>query len=89
MFCFRGTKGMKEEDRKKIEQLMADIQCPKDFKCAKSGFERLCMAKDFGHENYLECLEENPSSCIFAFSFGDVYHCECTLRAYLAKKLKK
>ena len=89
MFCIRGTKGMKEEDKKKIEQLMANIQCPKDFKCAESGFERLCMAKDFGHEKYLECLEENPSSCIFALTFGDVYLCECSLRVYLAKKLKK
>ena len=80
---------MKEEDRKKIEQLMEGIQCPKDFKCAESGFEQLCMAKDFGHENYLECLEKNPSSCIYALTLRDVNLCESSLRMYLAKKLKK
>jgi hypothetical protein len=89
MFYIRRTKDMKEEDRKKIEQLMADIQCPKDFKCAESGFERLCKAKDFGHENYLECLEEHPSSCVFALTLDGVNLCECSLRVYLAKKLKK
>ena len=80
---------MKEEDRKKIEQLMGNIECPKDFKCAESGFEQLCMAKDFGHENYLECLEKNPSSCIYSLTLGDVHLCECSLRVYLAKKLNK
>ncbi|MCP4368088.1 MAG: hypothetical protein GY797_08285 [Deltaproteobacteria bacterium] len=80
---------MMEEDRKKIKEIMAGMQCPLDFRCAKSGFERLCKAKDFGLESYLECLEENPYDCNFALPFGHSYFCQCPLRVYLWKKLKK
>lgn len=80
---------MKEEDKKRIEELIAGMQCPKDFKCIDSGFENLCKAKDFGLENYLECLEHNPHGCKFALRFGDGYFCQCPLRVYLNKKLKK
>jgi hypothetical protein len=81
---------MKEQDRMKIEEIMQGMQCPKNFKCADSGFEGLCKAKDFGLETYLECLEENPGNCSFALSFGYSYFfCECPLRVFLGKKLKK
>jgi hypothetical protein len=80
---------MKEEDRKKIEEIMAGMQCPKDFQCSKSGFERLCKAKDFGLKEYLECLEENPRTCPFSVPFGYGHFCQCPLRVYLSKKLKK
>ncbi len=80
---------MKDEDRKKIEEIMAGMQCPKKFKCAEHGFERLCKAKDIGLESYLGCLEENPSSCSFALSFGEGHLCQCPLRVYLFNKLKK
>jgi hypothetical protein len=80
---------VKVEDRKKIEEIMHGMKCPKDFKCAKSGFEHLCSATDFGHEKFLKCLEENPWACSFALSFGHAYLCQCPLRVYLFKKLKK
>ena len=79
---------MKEEDKKKIEEIMWGMKCPKDFQCAKSGFENLCKAKDFGLDNYLECLEENPRACLFALPFGYGYFCQCPLRVFLSKKLK-
>ena len=80
---------MKDGDRKKIEEIMAGMQCPKNFKCSEGGFEHLCKATDFGLENYLNCLEKNPGNCSFALSFGLRYFCQCPLRVYLAKKLKK
>ncbi|MCK4943489.1 MAG: hypothetical protein KAS65_07925 [Candidatus Aminicenantes bacterium] len=80
---------MKDENRKKIKEIIAGMQCPKNFKCAEKGFELLCRAKDFGLENYLECLEEKLWACSFALSFGSGYLCQCPLRVYLAKKLKK
>jgi len=79
---------MEEKDRKKVEEIVAGMQCSKNFKCAESGFEHLCRSRDFGVENYLECLEKNSSSCPFALSFGYVYLCQCQLRVYLAKKVK-
>jgi len=80
---------MKAEDRKKIDEIMAGMECPKDFKCADGGFERLCRARDFGLDNYLECLEQAPSQCAFALPFGDTHYCLCPLRVYLGKKLGK
>ena len=80
---------MKKEDKRKLEEIMAGVQCPKGFKCAEHGFERLCKAKDFGLESFLECLEENPQLCHFNQPFGDRYLCQCPLRVYLGKKLKK
>jgi len=80
---------MKEEDKKRIEELIAGMQCPKDFKCINSSLEGLCKVKDFGLENYIECLEHDPRACKFALRFGGGYFCCCPLRVYLTKKLKK
>ena len=80
---------MKPEDKKQIEELMQGIQCPKNFKCADNGFERLCEAVDIGLESFIQCREKNPSTCAFSMPFGNNYFCSCPLRVYLLKKLKK
>jgi hypothetical protein len=80
---------MKDEDRKKIEEILDRMICPKNFKCADSGFEQLCKARYIGLENYLDCLEGNPSACVFALPFGSGYLCHCPLRVYLSRELKK
>jgi len=82
-------KVLKVEYRKKIEKIMAGMQCPKNFICVENGFEHLCSAKDFGLKKYLLCLEENPAACSFAFPFGNGHVCECPLRVYICKKLKR
>jgi hypothetical protein len=79
---------MKEADRKKVEEIMAGMKCPHDFKCAEAGFEHLCKAKSIGPDGFLECLDENHASCAFAYSFGEVPLCLCPLRVYMAKKFK-
>jgi hypothetical protein len=80
---------MEQDHKKQIEEIIGKIECPKDFKCYKSGFDNLCLAKDIGIESFLECLERNPQKCKFSFSFGLSYFCQCPLRVYIAKKLKK
>ena len=85
----RLKKDMKEEERKKIEQLMGEIQCPKDFKCVKENFDRLCQVKKFGNDEQLECLEINPSHCPFAVRFTYRNICICQMRMYIFQKLKK
>ena len=77
---------MNEEEKKKIEEILEGLKCPKDFRCAQSGFERLCKARDIGLKSLLDCLEENPATCKFALSFGYGYFCQCPIRVYLAKK---
>jgi hypothetical protein len=78
-----------EELEKGIAEIIGDLKCSKDFKCYRSGFENLCKAKDFGAELFLECLEENPEECKFSSHWKTFWLCDCPLRVYIAKKLKK
>ena len=80
---------MKIEFSEKIREIMGEMQCPKNFKCAESGFEELCKAKDIGFESHLECLESNSWDCKFSDNFGFAYFCNCPLRVYIAKELGK
>jgi hypothetical protein len=80
---------MKEEDRKKLEQLMGEIQCPKDFKCVKENFGSLCQVRKSGNDEHLECLEINPSLCPFAVPFTYRHICICQMRMYIIQKLNK
>jgi hypothetical protein len=80
---------LKDEDLEKIEAIIGKMSCPKMFKCADSGFEKLCKARDFGVESYLDCLDEKSSECPFALPFGEGYLCQCPLRVFLAKKHNK
>ena len=78
-----------DEIRKEISEIIGRMKCPKGFECAESGFERLCRARYCGLDKYLECLEDIPSRCAFAFPFGNRHFCKCSLRVYIAKNLKK
>ena len=79
---------MTDDIDKEIESIIGKMKCPKDFRCYKSGVKMLCKARDFGIENYLECLEEKPHECKFAMSFGTLFICKCPLRYYLVKNYK-
>jgi len=79
---------MEEEHKKKIEEIIEEMSCPKNFKCAESGFEKLCKAKDNGMEEFVDCLDDNARRCTFAIPFGDGHFCKCPLRVYLSKELK-
>jgi hypothetical protein len=50
---------MEEKVRKTIDEIMGQLQCPENFKCAESELEVLCKAKRIGLESYLECLEHD------------------------------
>jgi hypothetical protein len=74
---------------REIDEIIAGLKCQKDFICYTSGLKKLCRAKDIGIESFLECLEKKPKSCQFSFAFGLMHLCQCPLRVYLHKKLKK
>lgn len=80
---------MQQDSDKQIEEIIGQMKCPKDFRCWKSGLAVLCKARDIGQESFLECLEENPQECKFSLSFGYSYFCQCPLRVYIAKELKR
>jgi hypothetical protein len=77
---------MKEE----IEKIAGKIKCPKNFVCYKSGFENLCQVKDVGLDQHLLCLEEHSQiKCPYSVPFGRKIYCDCPLRVYICKRLKK
>ena len=76
---------MNEDVRKEIEEIIGKMKCPKDFICYRSGFEKLCEARDFGIEDYLECMEPEPTNCKFSLAYGTLFLCKCPLRYYLAR----
>ncbi len=79
---------MDEEKLKEIQTIMGDMTCTKGFKCAASGFQKICKAGDHGVEDVLLCLEEDHVSCKFVVPYGENHYCRCPLRVHLAKKLK-
>jgi hypothetical protein len=79
---------MNQQYEREIEEIIGEMKCRKDFVCYKSGLEVLCRAKDIGAESFLLCLEKKPLGCKF-LSIKRGYVCECPLRIYIAKKLKK
>jgi hypothetical protein len=78
-----------QEHLKIIADIIDGITCPKNFQCYRMGFRDLCEAKDFGLSEHLECLEKNPEGCKFSVPYGSRCLCQCPLRIYIAKKLKK
>ena len=80
---------METDHNEDIEEIIAQMQCPKDFQCYKSGFEVLSKTKDIGLSSYVQCLEENVFACQFSVRFGSINFCSCPLRVYIAKDLKK
>ena len=77
-----------DEQRERIEEIMASMQCSEDFKCFKSSFENICKAKDKGSVEYANCLEDAHVYCEYKLKFGSGILCKCPLRVYVAKNLK-
>ena len=81
---------MDKETRKQIDKMIGQMQCPKNFQCADAGLEELCKAENIGLEHYLECGEDDAPSCKFSLTFGNsAYYCQCPLRVYISKKLRR
>jgi hypothetical protein len=80
---------LQEDMQKDIEEIIEGLTCPKDFICYKSEFKKLCRVKDIGMESFLICSKNNLLECRFSIYFGDLYFCQCPLRFYIAKNLKK
>ena len=78
-----------EKQKKRIEEIMAQMECEKDFSCHKSGFENICKATDWGQPNYVDCMESTTAICRYKVPFGDGVFCSCPLRVFVAKELKK
>jgi hypothetical protein len=80
---------VKQELEERLKEDIGHLICPKLFKCHAQGFENVCKAQDAGLETFIVCLEKHPNDCQFSLPFGHIFLCECPLRVYIAKKLKK
>lgn len=78
-----------EDWKSAIEELINGLECPKDFVCYKSGLQQLSKTRDIGLETFLICLENHANTCKFSVPFAELFFCQCPLRVYMAKKLKK
>jgi hypothetical protein len=77
---------MEAEQKRRIEEIMAGMQCSKGFERCKDGLGNLCKAKDRGVPGYVDCLE-NGVLCEFRLPYGDGAFCKCGVRVYIAKEL--
>jgi hypothetical protein len=78
---------LRDNQIKRIEKIMASMECSKDFKCYKSGFEDVCKAKDDGLDGYANCSEGANVPCEFKVHYAYRVLCRCPLRVYAAKNL--
>lgn len=74
-----------QEHKGNIEQIISEMECPKNFICYESGFENLSKIKIIADGERIECLGENPLRCKFALCYGSLTLCQCPLRNYIAK----
>ena len=88
-FSKSGASILETTHKKEIEKIIDQMECPKDFLCYESGFELLCKARPIEGIPFLECLEEVPQLCAFSLHFGGTHFCECPVRVYVAKEMKK
>ena len=72
-------------DDSQIKEIMRRMDCPKDFRCYKTGFSHLPEVEHVG--GLLECFEGNAKDCPYAFSFGLGYFCRCQLNRYIHDNL--
>ena len=47
---------MEESTKKKLEEIIDQMKCPKNFICYKSGLKNLCKAEDVGMQSLSKVL---------------------------------
>ena len=75
----------KEQDLA-AQKIMAEMDCPKSFRCYESKFEDLCPAVVYRGAGAIQCIDGLNCSMSSAFC-GDVRFCNCQLRIYVALNL--
>ena len=77
------------EQKRQIEEIIRGMECPGNLECYASGFENLSTVRIIESAKLVKCLEENPQTCDFGFSFGYGTFCKCPLRRYIAENFHK
>ncbi len=66
-----------------MEAIIAGMDCPKQFACYVSNFQRIGRARLVGDAGLVECLAEQGSACRYGQPFGATIFCRCALRKYI------
>jgi hypothetical protein len=74
-----------QEHKGHIEQIISEMECPKDFICYESGFENLNKIKLIADGERIECLGGEQLRCKYALFYGSLTLCQCPLLNYIAK----
>ena len=80
---------MELEQKRRIDEIKAGMECSKGFECCKDGATDLSKARDRGMEGFVECLDQMSGVCKFRIPFGNGAFCKCPLRVYITKELGK
>lgn len=76
------------EQKATIEQIMAEMDCPKGFACYESDFDKLVPVRVYRGANVIQCKHSELLDCKYARLFGSsMVFCECPLRRYAAFEL--
>ena len=78
-----------QDNKKQIEEIIKEMDCPKDFQCYKSSFENLSEVGIVGDAKMVECIEESAKTCEFGHSFGLGFICKCPLRNCIARNFHR
>jgi hypothetical protein len=77
-----------DTSKEKIETIISQNTCIKNFKCYQSNFIDICKAQDMGQgEKLLECIDENGYECEFSVRYRSTRFCGCKVRAAIAQEL--
>lgn len=78
-----------QEHRQQIESIIKQMDCPKNFRCYKSGFENLSEVGIVGDFDMIECIEKGAQTCELGSPVGLGVVCKCPLRNYIAKNFHR
>ena len=74
--------------KEKIENIISQSECSKNFKCYQSNYANLCKVRYIGEgKNLLECIDEDDLNCEFSIHFKGLRNCGCRVRALIALEL--
>ena len=89
-FAVIGSRPMMQlPDKQKLDELRAQVDCSKRFRCVESDLSDLCSGRYHAEIDVLECLESHREVCKFARPLGSALVCACPLRKYIARNLDR
>ena len=78
---------MGENYEKQIQQIMAAMECRRDFACCKSDPKPFCEVIDVDLENHLEIKGRYDYFCKHLVISNGIRYCRCPLCVNLTRKI--